>query len=118
MYSVALVIIGMCVAVIGSKLGLSRMLYLTVAFLAGYAAVGMVKGFLGYLRDFLGSYMSDLNAMTIGFIALTLPPLLLIPFLGRKLLVKLAIPDIPPMLDAILGAGYSLAIYVGLTQVI
>jgi hypothetical protein len=118
MYSVIMTIIGIGIAVIGGRLGLSRMLYLTIAFLAGYAAVSLVIGFLEYLKDFLSNFISDPNAMIIGFILLTLPPLLLIPYLGRKLMVKLAIPDISPKLDAILGAGYSLAVYVGILQVI
>ena len=118
-YSVLKVIVGIMVTVGCSRIGIRRLLYMTVAFIAGYASVSLVKAFCESIASFLEGFLSATNAYVISFIILAIPPLLIIPFLGRKMIIVLKITDdISPVLDSILGAGFGLTIYLSVLYII
>lgn len=110
---VIMVIIGIGIAVVGGITGLRRLLFLTIAGIAGYAAVSMVRGCHDSLRVWIENHnLSPENATVISLILLTLTPIILIFSVGRKLLVRISVTEsISETVDAILGSGYLLSIY-------
>ncbi len=107
------VILAIGVAVAGGRIGLRMLLYLTVAFLAGFAAVSMNRAFFSQLSTQFQTVTSQQNANVLSFIILALIPLISIGYLGRRLIVLLNVDeDISDTVNAVLGSGYALAIYV------
>ena len=114
-----MIIIGIGVAVAGGRIGLRALLYISVAFVAGFGSVSAIKGFFGPLSSQLAAITSQENAKVISFIILSLTPLISISYLGRRLIVLLNIDDdIPLMINSILGAGYAVAIYIIVLHII
>lgn len=112
-------LLGIAICVIGGRIGLRKLLYVTVAALAGFAAVSGSKAFFYPLSYHFSTYTSPANASIISFIILAVIPILLIGYFGRKLIVKLQVTEsISPMIDGVLGAGYSLALYIAFLQII
>ena len=96
----------------GGYVGLRRLLFATLAFLGGFSAYASVKAFYFPLGGWFAQFMRQENAAVITLVLLIFIPLLAIFWLGRRLMVKLAWTDnVPPMIDATLGAGYSLTLF-------
>ncbi len=106
-----LILLGIGIAVAGGRIGLGALLYLTVAAVAGFAAIAVNRAFFSPLAAEFQRMTSPRNAGVISFTILTLVPLVSTGYMGRKLIVMLKIGDISPMVNAILGAGFALTIY-------
>ena len=106
------ILFGLGLACLGGKIGIRKLLYATCAAIAAYAAVAANKAYFGTLSMHLRLHMSSANAAVFSIIILSLIPLLSIGYWGRKLIVRLQINEkISPTIDAILGSGYLLTIY-------
>lgn len=106
------IIIGIPVAIICAKIGLRRLLYITLALIAGFMAVSFVKGMFAHTSSYASNFMSRSVAKVLAFLILALIPMLAITYFGRKLIVRIAILEtIAPMIDSILGAGFGLTLY-------
>ncbi len=113
------VILAIGVAVAGGRIGLRMLLYLTVSFLAGFAAVAMNRAFFGDLSGQFQTVTSEQNSRVISFMILAVIPLISIGYLGRRLIVLLNVDeDISDTVNAVLGSGYALAIYVTVLYII
>ncbi len=98
---------------IGGIIGMRGLLYLTIAFVAGWSSFALNGAFFQPLTDYLEKLTSRPNAMVLSFLVLTLIPLLSVGYLGRRLAVRLALVEsIPPLVYACIGGGYLLALYV------
>jgi len=99
-------------AAIGGRVGMRGLLYLTIAFIAGWSSFALNRAFFQPLADYFEKLTSRSNSMVLSFLFLTLIPLLSIGYLGRRLAVRLALVEsIPPLTNAVIGSGFLLAIY-------
>jgi len=107
------VIIGIAVAVLGARIGLRRLLYITIACIAGFAAVSTVKGLHQKITPIFEHFgINHLNSLIITVILLTLIPIVGLLTFGRRLMVKFAfVESISETIDSILGGGYATTIY-------
>ena len=113
------IIIGIPVVIICAKIGLRRLLYITIAFIAGFMAVSIVNGMFAHTSSYASNFMSPRVARVLTFLILTLIPMLAITYYGRRVMVHLAILEtIAPMIDSILGAGFGLTLYAGFIMII
>ena len=113
-----LLMLGIGVAVAGGLIGLRALLYISVAGVAGYASVASNAAFFASLTEQFGHAVSPTNAGVISFMILTLLPLISIGYLGRKMIVRLNVAEIHKVVDAILGTGYMLAIYIAVICIV
>ena len=112
------VLLGILIAVAGGHIGLRALLYISIAFAGGFAAVSCNKGFFSALSSKLSVFTAARNADIITFLVLTLVPLMLIVYLGRRLMVRLSIlEDISPAIDHILGSAYALTVFLAVLAV-
>jgi len=108
------IIIGIPVVIICAKIGLRRLLYITLAFIAGFVAVSIVNGMFAHTSSYASNFMSKNVAKVLTFLILTLIPMLAITYFGRRVMVRIAILEtIAPMIDSILGAGFGITLYAG-----
>ncbi len=111
--------IGICLAVIGGRIGLRRMFIVSIAFVSGFVSVTLVRAFASTVTSMVEVIAPHTTSVIISYLILSIPPLLVIPFFGRKLMIKLGIvEDITTTVDAILGSGYTVALYIAVLQVI
>ena len=101
------VLIGLGLGVFGGKMGLRRLLYLSVALVAIFASLSAIKGAYDETVEYFRNFMRLTTASVLSFILLVFAPLLTVIYLGRKLIVRLQVLEtISPMIDTILGVGY------------
>lgn len=113
MGSFAKVFIGFAVTIAGGYLGLRILLYVSIAFVAGFFSVAFTKGFFSQLSSHFESFTSGANAGILSVLILALPPLLIVGFLGRRLVARLGvIESMSKIVDSVLGAGYFLSIFI------
>lgn len=107
------VVIGIFIAVVAGRLGITRLMYITLTFVSVFAAVSATKAFFTPLSSQLESITSHEFAAVLSFIILALAPLITIGYLGRKLINAINVDedDISPMANAVLGAGYAVGVY-------
>lgn len=106
------IILGIVIAVIGGKLGLTKLLFITIAGISGYISFIIVKSFWKPLASRLALLMPWDVAVVMTAIILTLTPLLLVFLGGRRLMVKIGIKEtISQTIDSTLGAGYAVTAY-------
>lgn len=108
----ALKTIGFAIAaILGFKLGFFVLIYCTIGCLTAYAAYSINRTFFHPLASGLMDYMRKANAYVIGFVILTLPPLVLIPYLGWRVITRYGITEPTPLVNSLIGAFYLSAIY-------
>jgi hypothetical protein len=113
------ILIGICLAVIGGRIGLRRMFIISMAFVSGFVSVTFVRAFASTVTSMIEVIASHITSTIISYLVLSIPPLLIIPFYGRKLMVNLGIvEDLSVSLDAIIGAGFTISLYLALLQII
>lgn len=106
-------------SIAGAKLGILNLMYITVGSIAGYTAYSLVKTFFHPLASGIGNFTNTANSHVIAFLVLVLPPLCLIPYGGRKIIVRLQLSDrISPRINALIGAAYLDTIYVCILTII
>jgi hypothetical protein len=108
-----LVTIGAIVVfVIGGLIGLRRLLFFTIVAIACFTVVAIVRGFYHFFVTGLKKVTSHQNAMVLTLLMLTLVPLFMVYQLGRRAMIKLRVTEsVSPLVNATLGGGYLLAIY-------
>ena len=113
------ILIGICLAVIGGRIGLRRMFIVSMAFVSGFVSVTLVRAFASTVTSMVEVIASHTTSTIISYLVLSVPPLMVIPFYGRKLMVNLGIvEDLSVSVDAIIGAGYTIALYIAVLQII
>ena len=112
--------IGFCFStIVGAKLGILNLMYITVGGIAGYTAYSLVRTFFHALASGIANYTNTANAHVIAFLVLVLPPLCLIPYAGRKIVVRLQLNErISPRINALIGAAYLDTIFVCILTII
>jgi len=107
------VILWVAIGVLGAKIGLRRLLFLTIAAISGFVAYALIRGFHNGLVLWFLKITHSTNAIIISAILLVLIPVFILYSYGRRLAVRLSITDsISPMINSILGAGYGVTIYI------
>lgn len=113
------VVIGIGVTVLGGYLGIIRCILLSSVFVGGFTSVSLVRFLFRSMSHLLARYLTIPYANVIVFIVLVIPPVLLIPYLSRKLMVKLGLVDtISPTISGILGAGFFAAIFIAILKIL
>jgi ABC-type nickel/cobalt efflux system permease component RcnA len=113
-----IILMGLGVAVVGAYLRLSTLLYITVAFLAGFTAISLTTACFGVLTSHFATVTSRPNAAIISFVLLGLMPALFLFFAGRQVISRITKAEFSPLIDAILGSAYAISIYLALLQII
>jgi hypothetical protein len=110
--NVLLIIGGIAAFFIGSFIGLRRLLFFSIVGIACFAVVAFVRGFYLFFTTGLKRVTSHQNAMVLTLLMLTLVPLFIVYQLGRRAMIKLHLTEsVSPLVNATLGGGYLLAIY-------
>ena len=113
------ILIGLGLAVLGGKLGLRRLLYISVALVAIFASLSTIRGAYDETVEYFQNFMRLATASVLSFIVLVCSPLLTIIYLGRKLIVRLQVLEtMSPMIDTILGVGYIQTVYLAVILIL
>ena len=106
------IIIGIAVSVAGSKLRLRRLLFMTVAALAGFASIVLVQHFYRDLTRFFEGFTYHWSAAVMSIIVMILPAFIIYYFGWRVLDRLFSDQFITSVSDQIMGAGFAALIYI------
>ena len=113
------ILIGLGLAVLGGKLGIRRLLYISVALVAVFASLSAIRGAYDETVEYFRNFMRLTTASVLSFIVLVSGPLLTVIYFGRKLIVRLQVLEtISPMIDTILGVGYIETVYLAVLLIL
>jgi len=118
MNSFLIILMGIGFAVVGGRIGLRSLLYISVAALAGFAAVRANVAFFEPLSLHFMTITSRINAEVVAFVTITMTSTLLVGFLGHKHITAIKIDEnIPHLVNAVLGSGYAVSAFLAFVAV-
>ena len=106
------------VAIVCGYIGLKRLSYACLVIAAITLSITAVRSMYGATADYFYNFVSKTAAYLFAFVLLAMTPAMLTIYVGRKAIVRLNIPNIDPVLDSILGAGFGAGMLIALTYVI
>lgn len=121
MLSFVLIIIGSIpFGLLGGWIGLRSLLYVIVAFIAGFAAVAANIALFDSVSEFLFQFTEGGVNDVLTFLLLTMIPLVSIGYKGRKIVAEnLKIPEtISVTVNKILGGGFLATIFIVIAMII
>jgi len=104
---------GILIAIIGGRIGLYALYFVTVAFAAGFSALSANKLLFQAMSTRLNLITSKEISIIVTFLFLTLVPILVIVYYGLKIAKKINFSEwLTPVSSAVLGSAYFLTIYI------
>jgi hypothetical protein len=119
MYLILKILLGIGVAVLGGRLGLRRISLMIIGAVAMFCAYSLVKCYFEPISSAFEEHTYREISVIFTLLLLVVPPVMLLYYLGRNVMVKLSIVhDINPVTDQLLGSALALTVYIAILLIL